>query len=282
MFESYIRTLKVVVSIVVAVFLTIGVIMGVFETVGASAEASEGFIDQMVNIIAAAIRGGLSGGIEGAMQALVITTIVFAIIDYKGQLSHQKAGKWTVEKLPKDKFPREAKGEKGRIPLSNGVAEIVLGVCFTILSVMVCTDRISIIYSVQESQVIPLPVSTFLNSSFLPLCIMVFIMIGVLSVAEGVVKILYRRFSVPVCLTVIGCNLFELAGIWFLLTRPAIFQATVPEMLKPILKWGEFDLLRFVANGEYNPLLMMIGVACTIAFIIGSVITVVKTVQFTA
>jgi uncharacterized membrane protein len=280
MFESYIRTLKLVVTIVGVVFMIIGVIMGVLETVGAPMEASEGIINQMIDVFAAATAGGISGGIEGAFQALVITTIIFAIIDYSGQLSRQKQEKWTVEKLPKEKVPREAKGEKWSIPLSNGVAEIVLGVCFTILAVMVCIDRISIIYSLRDGQVVPMPISTFLTPSFLRLCIIVFILIGCLSVAEGVVRVMYRRFCVPVCLTVIGCNLFELAGIWFLLTRPAIFKSTVSDMLKPVLKWGDFDLLQFAANGNYNPLLMVIGAACTIAFIIGSVVTVVKTVQY--
>jgi hypothetical protein len=280
MFESYIRTLKLVVTIVGVVFLILGVITGVLETVGAPMEVSEGIINQMIDVFAAATAGGISGGIEGAFQALVITTIVFAIIDYSGQSSRQKGEKWTVEKLPKEKVPREAKGEKGSIPLSDGVAEIILGVCFTVFAVLVCTGRISIFYSLRDSQVVPMPVSTYVNSSFLRLCIIVFILIGCLSVAEGVVRVIYRRFSVPVCLTVIGCNLLELAGIWFLLTRPVIFKSTVTDMLKPVLKWGDFDLLQFAADGNYNPLLMVIGAACTIAFIIGSVIAVVKTVQY--
>jgi hypothetical protein len=38
-------------------------------------------------------------------------------------------------------------------------------------------------------------------------------------------------------------------------------------------------LLQFAANGDFNPLLIVIGIACTIAFVIRSVITVMKTVQ---
>jgi hypothetical protein len=272
--------LKLVVTIVGVVFLIIGVITGVLETVGAPMEVSEGIIDQMIDVFAAATAGGISGGIEGAFQALVITTIIFAIIDYSGKSSRQKGEKWTVEKLPKEKVPREAKGEKGSIPLSEGVAEIVLGVFFTVLAVLVCTGRISIFYSLRDSQVVPMPVSTYVNSSFLRLCIIVFILIGCLSVAEGVVRVIYRRWCVPVCLTVIGCNLFELAGIWFLLTRPVIFNSNVADMLKPVIKWGDFDLLQYAANGNFNPLLMIIGAVCTIAFIIGSVMAVVKTIQY--
>ncbi|MDR0948173.1 MAG: hypothetical protein LBM69_01490, partial [Lachnospiraceae bacterium] len=162
LFETYIRTLKHVVTIVAVVFLSIGIITGVLKSLVESEVMSKDIPGLIANIIAGAISGGLSVGIEGAIQALVITTIVFAIVDYRGRITHKKAEKWTVEKLPKEKLQREVKGQKGSIPLSNGVVEIVFGVCFTILAVMVCTDNISIVYSMQDSQVLPIPVSTLL------------------------------------------------------------------------------------------------------------------------
>lgn len=273
-FEFYLSALKIVLPIIGSVFFFIGMIVYVMDSLMGSKEVTQ----QLIRSIIAVIAAGFAGAIDGVFQGLVITTIVFVILDYTGKKVYEKTKVWTVENLPKEKVPKEVTEGKGAIPLSKGIGELAAAVCFTCLLVFFCLGWIPGVISFQNDTMHVLSVQDIFEPSFLRLSILVFLFLGLCKGIESVIKMIYRKWCIPVCIAVLCSNLLGMGAILFLLTRSVMFVPNLRDLLAQHT-WGKFDFMQFAAAGNTNPILLLIGGAVVIGNTISCIEAIVKTVK---
>ena len=93
-------------------------------------DAAKATAESMPFIISGIISKGVSMGVAAAFQALVWTTIGFVVAEHGG--AKKKVGEhgWRIEDLP------EAQNAKAGIPLSEGIAELVISVIFSVFAIL--------------------------------------------------------------------------------------------------------------------------------------------------
>ena len=212
-YDDYIRAIKWITPLVGGILLILGIILGIVDSLQASAATVPAVVENIKNIVIQ----GLSMGISGAFYALFWTTVGFAIADRAGKAKQRDAAAWSVRDLPE-----QAHEEKGRISLSDGIAELVLTVVFTIVALLFLTDAIPFSFILLGTST---TVYELFAASFVALLIPVLVVGGVVKVILSVVKIVKRRWSALVCITALVCNAI---GIGLL-----VLLAQAQEILSP-------------------------------------------------
>lgn len=265
-YDDYVRVLKWLLPLVGLVLMGIGAVVGIVQS--ANSLSIEGAPELFSGIFSKAIGMGVSG----AFQALVWATIGFAIADRAGAKDMQnKAREWKLEDLPEVPV-----NNKGKIPLSDTIAELVVGLIFTGIALLFCVGMLPITFIIQvgDTQIVNL-----FSQSFLAACIPMIAVTALLMVAEGVVKIKDRRWTPLVCGTVLASNAISLAITFYLVTRPEIFSPSFIEFLHNTT-FGRLDLIRIMGVGGFNPILLII-VAISLAASVGeSIVAIYKTLRY--
>jgi len=241
-YDEYISVLKWVLPLAGVVGMVIGIIVG-----------STGSIrDGMINI-SKALSTGISAGLSAAFQALAWTTIGFVIAERTGNKNSESTN-WKVEDLPEVLPP-----SKYPISLSDSIAELVLVVVFAAAAILICSGTVPIAFMIQHgsTQVRTLFSPGFLESSIPPIIVM-----ALFGAGECIIKIKDRRWTVPVCCTVILSNIVSVSALIYLLARPDILSEEFKGFMKANL---------WVSSGPFlwgiNPamILLLIAVLCSFA-----------------
>ena len=156
-YEDYVRVLKWVLPLVGVVVLVIGMILGAIDAI------KDGMVD-LPYLISNTLSKGIVMGISAVFQALIWTTVGFVIADRTGAKANKsKDQEWRVEDLP-DALP----DDRGKIKLSDSIAELVLTVVFSVLGILICRGVLPVAFVIQNGDT---QIRTLFSSSFLASCV---------------------------------------------------------------------------------------------------------------
>lgn len=261
-YDDYIRALKWVVPLVGCILLAVGAVFGAIDAI------KDGMAD-LARFIGGIFSQGLSFGISGAFQALVWTTIGFVIAERTGYKT-ASADAWTTDQLPE-----EIPNDKGKIPLSDSIVELVIIVIFSAIGILLCLGLLPFAFTIHYDDIV---IHQMFAGSFLAACVPV-ILIGCLcGIGECVVKIIRRRWTPLVCGTVIVSNLIGIGLMVYLCTRREIFS---PEFLGFVQaqEWGQLDILRFMGTPIENPVIFVIAAIVIIFSVVECCSAVYRTIK---
>ncbi|MGC4017902.1 MAG: hypothetical protein QM793_00765 [Muricomes sp.] len=261
-YEYYIQTLKWLLPLAGSIGLVVGMVSGSIDAIrGGSAEAV--WLTQ--NIVSA----GISMGLSAAAYALIWTTIGFIIADRTNlKSSRRKEREWKVEDLS-EVLPTDKK----KIPLSDGIAGLVLTLLFSAIGILLCAGTVPIIFRLQagDTQII-----TPFDSSFLAACIPAIIILGLFGAMENIIKIKERRWTPLVCTSVIVKNIANIGVMIYLINRPNIFSTELTAFLQNI-DWVRFSIPGFIGNREVNPIIALIFIITIIFAFVECISAIFKT-----
>lgn len=267
-YGDYVRALKWIVPLVGVVVLVIGLVVGIFDAIG------EGMAP-LQTVIGNSLASGISAGISGVFHALFWTTAGFVIADRAGYATDATQKDWKVEDLPE-----VAINDKGRIPLSDSVAELVVTVVFCFAAILFCLGMLPVFVVRDGGTIIQTPFS----AEFMAVCIPAFVVLALLGIAAGIARIRDRRWTPLVCGLTLTDNLIG-AAIWlYLFTRSNIFNTSFTLYLEGF-KWGDFDTFRLAGEsikvvGDINPILVVLVAIVLISTIASCVTAIYKTVKY--
>ncbi|KPU45952.1 hypothetical protein OXPF_04320 [Oxobacter pfennigii] len=252
-YDDYVRVLKWVLPLVGIVVLVIGIILG------AIASIKDGMVD-LPYLISNTLSKGISMGISAALQALVWTTVGFIIAERTGAKAGQsEEQEWKIEDLP-EVLPND----KGKIPLSDSITELVLTVVFSVLAILMCSGFLPIAFVIQNGDV---QIHTLFSAAFLAICVPAVACIALLGVCECISKIKARRWTPFVCGAVIVNNIVSTCIIIYLLNRPDLFSAEFTSFLLAV-DWGSSDFLRFMGTSGINAFIVFISIVVAVCSLV--------------
>lgn len=189
------------------------------------------------------------------------------IAEHSGEKKN-KAGEhgWRVEELP------EVQSAKAGIPLSEGIAELVLSVVFSIIGILFCTGQLPFMMMFAQGDMV---FYNIFSQSFLNMLIPFILVSMLLAIVQGIAKIKDRRWSVFVCASVIVKKLVDMAFTLYLIHQPNILSAEMQQFLTQSEVSEALQIIPSV-NGK-----SVIIVVLSILVIIGAVAETVKTVKLT-
>jgi hypothetical protein len=263
-YDEYIRVLKWVSPLVGVIVFAVGLILGAVEAIKNGQTNIAVFMGKTLS-------NGISLGLTGTFQALVWTTIGFIIAEHAGGKTKNKKQEWKIEDLP-EVLP----DNKGRIPLSDSITELVLVVIFSVLALSFCTGTLPIAFMIQSGDI---QVLNLFSASFLASCIPVIIVMLVVSVSASIIKIKKRRWTPFVCGAVMVSKLINLILFLYLINKPNIFSEEFITYLQGT-EWGSFDLLRFVGTDGANPVILGFSIFLIVIYLIESGQAIYKTIKY--
>lgn len=262
-YDHYIHTLKWAVPLVGCILLVIGAVIGVTDAIQNEAANAAVFISGIFS-------NGLSLGISGAFQALVWITIGFVIAERTGAKTESFSGEWTVEQL-NDVIV----DDKNKIPLSDSITELVMTVVFTALFILFCMGLLPFVFIIRDGNIV---VNQLFSESFLAVLIPCLVIGGLFGVFECIIKIMKRRHTPLVCVSIVLSNLANITLSTYLLTRPVILSTEFTAYMQA-QNWGEGDILRFMGNPSAGLLPLIILAIIVICSVISCATAVVRTVR---
>lgn len=261
-YDEYVRALKWILPLVGVLVMLIGFAVG-------AVDAAKDGTTSLPFVISGIISSGVSMGVSAAFQALVWTTIGFAIAERSGE-KKPKVGEhgWRVEDLP------EVQNPKAAIPLSEGIAELVVSVLFSILALLICAGRLPFMMVFAQGDMV---FYNIFSQSFLNMLVPFILVSMVLAILQGVAKIKDRRWSVFVCVSVVAKALIDMAITLYVVNQPNILSAEFHNFLVKSEVSDVFQMITHV-NGT-NVVVVVFCVLIIIGAISESVKAIKNTVQ---
>ena len=267
-YDEYTRALKWVLPLVCVVVMAIGMLVGAIEAMKGDA----GSVQDIAYIISNIISKGVSMGVSAAFQALVWTTVGFVIAERTGEkIKGTKAPVWKVEDLPELQ-----PNEKTRIPLSDGIAELVLTVVFSIIGILFCLGSFPFAMIIIDGQ---MQVANIFSAEFLAALVPVIAVTAAFGVASAVVKIKDCHWTPLVCSLHVLHKLVSMALSVYMLTRPFIFSAEFTAFMKGFNMPELWGFPWFGVSGM-NPFLIFIVVVTVIGTIADCAKSIALTVKY--
>ncbi len=124
---------------------------------------------------------------------------------------------WKVEDLPELQ-----PNEKTRIPLSDGIAELVLTVVFSIIGILFCLGSFPFAMIIIHDQ---MQVTHIFSTEFLAALVPVIAVTAAFGIVSAVAKIKDCRWTPMVCTLHVLQKLVSMGLSVYMLTRPFIFSA---------------------------------------------------------
>ncbi|MDL2219461.1 hypothetical protein LJC04_03875 [Ruminococcaceae bacterium OttesenSCG-928-O06] len=170
---------------------------------------------------------GFSFAMQAALQFFFWVTIGFVIADRTGYRASEKP--WQLSDLPKT-LP----GSKKRIPLSDSIIELVFSLLFTVLAVLYCLGAFPLftIFRAGGASIDLVSDPAILRGLFFPV-----VVVGLLSVAECIIKMIYRAWRPVVCFVVVGSNLICAALSIYILSQTNLFFMDISLGYGPQADW---------------------------------------------
>ncbi len=258
-FDEYVGVLRWILPLVGVLVMLIGFAVGAVDA-AKETTMSAPFIASGI------ISKGVSMGISAAFQALIWTTIGFAIAEHSGQKKEQVGEHgWRVEDLP------EVQNPKASIPLSEGIAELVLSVVFTILAILFCLGYLPFMMVFSNGGTV---FFNIFSQRFLTMLIPFTLVSLLFSVVESIAKIKDRRWSVFVCVSAVVKKLVDMALTLYLIYQPQILSDEFHGFLTHV---GFFQAVPSV--GGTNVIVLAFSTILVIATLADVISTITKTVK---
>ena len=256
-FDEYLAALKWILPLVGVLVMLIGFAVGAFDAAKTTGES-------MPLVISGILSKGFSMGVSAAFQALVWTTIGFVIAEHGGA-KKQKSGEhgWKVEELP------EVQNPKAGIPLSEGIAELVLSVVFSIFALLFCTGRLPFAMMFSQGDMV---FYNIFSQSFLNMLVPFILVSLLLSMVQAVAKIKDRSWSVFVCTAVVIKKLVDMAFTLYLINQPNMLSAEFHSFLTQV------GVTQVIPNVNGTNVLI---IAFSILIIIGAIAETIKAIKLT-
>lgn len=261
LYDEYIGALKWVLPLVGTICLIIGLVVGCGEAVSTNAAGAK-----WVSLLAS---NGISMCVEGLLQALFWTTIGFAIADRAG---HKTSERWTVDKLP-DEIP----SGKGAISLADGIVDLILSAVFTAVGLLIVSGSVPVtfLFSSLGSRVV-----TLFNADALSVCVPAVAIAGALGIVAAVIKIICRRWNLPVCCAVIADNIAGMCAVLYIITRPNLWSDSFLTFIADSgLRLNAGETLQTLADKGADPLVLGIGIITIVISAACIATAIVKTVK---
>jgi hypothetical protein len=177
------------------------------------------------------IGNAIGMGIEGVLQAAFWVTIGFVIYErfgdgqyggkqsgdnqYEGKQYGGKDKQWSVKDLPD--LPVKAEVNISR---SSSIAGIILSVFFPVLLILMITRDKWVFFLVRGAEVIN-PFSQAALDRFIPFLIL----FGALGVFINLLKLIWGRWNIRLCIANIIQNVIWLSAVLYILSWPDLFSA---------------------------------------------------------
>lgn len=218
LYDDYIRMLPMIVTIVMLVGATVGGVLSVVDAVKAD------FAGNVAEITAQIIGRAIEMAFSGGLHALFWVTVGFAIAD-RTKAKPETAKSWTLADLPEE-MPEQS----GKISLADSVVELVLTVVGTAVLVAVCSNVFS------GATALGFKGNLFtMEQVFAPHLLSkitaCFVVCGLLGVMECVVKIVKRRWCVPVLVATLVSGTGVLAMTAYLALQAPFFKSELMEII---------------------------------------------------
>lgn len=290
-YDEYVTAIKWIVPVVAAVLAGIGLLVGFLGAFG------DGF--SVFRLITNPFVNALSVGLSGAFHALFWTTLGFIVaerlgftddvkkgvsqLDYLGreevkkrfkqmedfdeqelkesiQRKIERFSRWDAGDLSKEEVPKKS---KHRIPLSDSIAELVIGVFFGVSFLLYLLDLLPWVSFVVLDGVRILNIFT---AEFIAVAIPITLVIILLTIYEGIIKITIRKWTPFVGTSVVITSLISAGLMFFALLSRDVFQAEFIQVMMnhmnaPILHWVLQNLTRIITGGILIGTMFEIAVA---------------------
>jgi hypothetical protein len=171
-----------------------------------------------------------------------------------------------VEDLP------EVVNDKARISLSEGIAELILLIVFTIFGLLYCTGRLPFAMMISGDGFV---FFNIFSQRFLTMLIPAILVSVALGLIQAIAKIKDRRWSAFVCVSVVVKQLVGMAISLYMLNQPQILSAEFRGFLDNA---GVTNLVPTV-NGT-SVIVLALSVLIIIGSIAESIKAVVNTVKY--
>lgn len=262
-YGEYVRLLKLLVPLVGGILLVLGMVLGGVGAIG-EGELNAG------RLVGRIVAEGLATGIPGALHALLWTTVAFVIVERAGYRAAQGTPGWRVEDLPEVPL-----SDKSRIPLSDSIAELVVTAVFAVFGILLCTRALPIAFSFTHSGV---QVQQFFSDSFLAACLPVILLAAALTIAQCIIKIVFRRWALPVCLAVIVDNLASVALMLYVFSMPDMLSPEFSTFLKTA-DLGRVKMLSFMGERVEAPILTIIAIVVIVIAVVECATAIYRTAK---
>lgn len=256
-YDDYLRVLKRLVPFVGILLFWIGVLVGVLESLD--------FESSLTYRVSHIISQGFSLGFSAAFYMLFWTTVGFVVLERTGAYNGlRKNREWKPSDLPK-----ELPEVRLRIPLSDSIAELIVTLVFCGVTILYCFDAFPFILirnGVLENFHIFSPAALSFGR-------LAFSVIAVLGILEGVLKIVVRRWTLPVFFATAGNSIVSMGLLLHILNRPDLLLPDFVSYVKNA-DWGNADVTQFfIQDGLHLLVLLASVVVVTVSvFEIGSAI----------
>ncbi len=237
-YDDYVRALRWVLPLAGIIGVIIGIITGSIDSIK----------DGMINI-SKALSTGISAGLSAAFQALAWTTIGFVIAERTGNKSTESTS-WKAEDLP-EVLPMD----KYSISLSDSIVELVLVVVFAAAAILICSGTVPIAFMIQFDGT---QIRSLFSPGFLESCIPLIIVMALCGAGECIIKIKERRWTIPVCCTIVLSNIVSVAALIYLISRPDILS----EEFKGFMRANGWETFWGTAPAI---ILLLIAIVCSFA-----------------
>ncbi|MEO3947317.1 hypothetical protein [Gorillibacterium sp. CAU 1737] len=263
-YESYVRTLKMILPLVGGIALVAGLILGALDTM------KEDQV-QVISLTGDMVSTGISLAFQAAFQALLWTTIGFVIADRtKDKAESGKTEEWKIEDLPE--VPAH---DRGKIPLSEGIAEMVMTIVFTFFALLICSGKIPFLISLNNGDT---KISNLFNPAFLHYFIPPILGMALLGLIASACKIKYRRWTPVVCGTVVISSLISMVIMIYLLNSPDILSSESIAYFNSV-DWEELSTLRLWGMSGGRSILALISILVAIGYLVESGKAIYKTMK---
>ncbi len=252
-YDEYIRVLKLVLPLVGIVVMALGMILGAIDVVKAE---TAGFLELSIGVL----TKGISMGISAAFQALVWTTVGFVIADHAGAKEASKKPEWSVDELPE--VP--VSDDKGKIPLSDSITDLVVTLVFTIIGILMCMRLLPYAMYFSNGDVQVLHVFT---DSFLRNCIPAIAVMGIVGIGECIIKIQIRKWTLLTGIATIVRSLVNLGIMLYLINLGDIFTSEFKAFFMELDLTGINWLQSTQVNGVH-PLVIILTVILVVTTLI--------------
>jgi hypothetical protein len=264
-YDEYIRTLKWVLPLVGVVAMAIGMLIAGFD---AMENAGGAPFSEIAGILAA----GVQMGVSGALQAFLWTTVGFVIAERTGAKT-MKDGMpaWSVDELPEIGLD-----EKAKIPLSDGIAELVVTVVFSVLAILFCKSALPLGFMISNAGI---RVYSVFSDAFLAACVPAIAVMAFFGILKAAVKIKDRGWTPPVCAATVTHQLASMGISIYLIARTNLFSEEFLTLMETI-DLGPLNSIPWIGPNGWHPVLIVLVVLTVIGCVAESVKAVYRTVKY--
>ena len=150
-------------------------------------------------------------------------------------------------------------------------------IAFTVFFILFCLGMLPFVFVIRDGNTV---VTQLFSENFIAVLIPCTVIGAFFGIFECLTKIIKRRHTFLVCISVILSNLANIALSAYLLTRPAILSTEFTTYMQA-QNWGDGDILRFMGNPVAWPLPMVLLAIIVVCSLVSCITEIVRTARHT-